>query len=129
MTVPQALRYSAEHEWVRIDGGHVTVGVTAYAAENLGDIVFVELPDVGATVTAGEACGEIESTKSVSDLCAPVTGTVTEINGAVAGSPATVGEDPYERGWLFRVELAADADTDALLTAEAYRNIIRENES
>ncbi len=92
---PDDLRYTEQHEWVRADGEKVTVGVTGYAVEALGDIVFVQLPEAGAAVTAGEVCGEIESTKSVSDLFAPVTGTVTEVNTELDATPETVGTDPY----------------------------------
>lgn len=123
MSVPDDLQYTEEHEWVRTDSSTLTVGITAHAAEALGDIVFVELPSVGDTVTLGHTCGEIESTKSVSDLFAPVSGTVVQINEVLTDAPETVGESPYEKGWLFRVEVAAGAAPD-LLSAEAYRSLI-----
>ncbi|ALV46140.1 glycine cleavage system protein H [Arthrobacter alpinus] len=116
--VAPELKYSAEHEWIAADGsGPSTIGVSAVAADALGDIVYVDLPEVGSTVTAGEACGEIESTKSVSDLYSPVTGTVTEVNTAVVDDPATVNSDPYGAGWLFKVEVES---VGPLLSAEEY---------
>lgn len=114
--IPAGLRYSAEHEWIS-DGTPTTVGVTAVAADALGDVVYVELPEVGANVVAGEVCGEIESTKSVSELFSPVTGTVTEVNDAVTADPALVNSDPYGAAWLFRVDTV---ETGPLLTAEEY---------
>jgi glycine cleavage system H protein len=112
------LRYSAEHEWVALDGsGPSVIGVSAVAAEALGDIVYVDLPEVGSTVTAGATCGEIESTKSVSDLYSPVTGEVTEINDAAVADPAVINEDPYGAGWLFKVAVESEGP---LLSAEEY---------
>ena len=112
------LKYSAEHEWVASDGaGPAGIGISAVAADALGDIVYVDLPEVGATVTAGETCGEVESTKSVSDLYSPVTGEVTEVNSAVVDDPALINNDPYGAGWLFKV--AAESD-GPLLSAEEY---------
>ena len=115
-TVRANLRYSAEHEWIDA-ATPATVGVTEVAADALGDVVYVELPEVGATVTAGEACGEIESTKSVSELYAPVSGTVIAVNDAVTADPALVNSDPYGEAWLFRVEVS---DEGPLLSAEEY---------
>src|SRR3954452_4403962 len=113
------LRYSAEHEWVALDGsGPSVIGVSAVAAEALGDIVYVDLPEVGSTVTASSTCGEIESTKSVSDLYSPVTGEVTEINQDVVDDPALVNTAPFEGGWLFKVRVA-DEPKD-LLSADEY---------
>jgi glycine cleavage system H protein len=112
------LRYSAEHEWVALDGsGPSTIGVSAVAADALGDIVYVDLPEVGSTVTAGETCGEIESTKSVSDLYSPVTGEVTEVNDAAVADPAVINNDPYGAGWLFKVAVESEGP---LLSAEEY---------
>ncbi|MET3922563.1 glycine cleavage system protein GcvH [Arthrobacter sp. UYEF20] len=112
------LKYSAEHEWVATDGdGPSVIGVSAVAADALGDIVYVDLPEVGAAVTAGETCGEIESTKSVSDLYSPVTGEVTEVNDAVVADPAVVNSDPYGAGWLFKVAVESEGP---LLSAEEY---------
>jgi glycine cleavage system H protein len=121
LSVPAELQYTSEHEWVSIAGGVATIGITAYAAESLGDIVFVELPQVGAAVTAGETCGEVESTKSVSDLYAPVTGSVTEVNQGAVDDPEQVGTEPYGAGWLFKVEL--DGDTPDLLSADDYTRL------
>ena len=97
------LKYSTEHEWVAVDGDTVTVGITDYAAEALGDVVFVDVPEVGSDVSAGSAIGEVESTKSVSDLFSPVTGTVSEVNEAITESPELVNSDPFGQGWLFKV--------------------------
>jgi glycine cleavage system H protein len=118
---PEDLKYSAEHEWVRSGNtSTVRVGITEYAAEQLGDIVFVSLPAVGEAVGAGDACGELESTKSVSDVFSPVGGTVTAVNGVLETSPETVNADPYGDGWLFELELDDDADLEALMDADGY---------
>jgi glycine cleavage system H protein len=112
------LRYSAEHEWVAIDGsGPSMIGVSAVAADALGDIVYVDLPEVGSTVIAGGTCGEIESTKSVSDLYSPVTGEVMEVNDAAVADPAVINDDPYGTGWLFKVAVESEGP---LLSAEDY---------
>ena len=122
---PADLRYTAEHEWVRRTGADtVRVGITDFAQSSLGDVVYVQLPEVGATLTAGEAFGEVESTKSVSDLYAPVSATVTAVNVDLEGNPQLVNSDPYGQGWL--LELQADGDTleqgmTTLLDADAYR--------
>jgi glycine cleavage system H protein len=116
--VAAELKYSAEHEWVASDGaGPEGVGISAVAADALGDIVYVDLPGVGSAVTAGETCGEVESTKSVSDLYSPVTGEVTEVNSAVVDDPALINNDPYGAGWLFKVAAQSDGP---LLSAEEY---------
>ena len=116
--VVSELKYSAEHEWVAADGsGPVTIGISAVATDALGDIVYVDLPEVGSPVTAGETCGEVESTKSVSDLYSPVTGEVTEINDAVVSDPAVINNDPYGAGWLFKVAVESEGP---LLSAEEY---------
>ncbi|MDH6410271.1 glycine cleavage system H protein [Aurantimicrobium minutum] len=117
MANPTNLKYTEEHEWLLVEGDNATVGITAYAAEKLGDVVYVELPKVGASITAGTVVGEIESTKSVGELYAPVTGTVTEVNDAVVSSPELVNEDPFGAGWLIKVSFA---DVPALLDADAY---------
>ena len=117
--IPEDLRYTAEHEWVRtLDGGRVRVGITDYAQDALGDVVYVTLPDVGAAVTAGEACGEVESTKSVSEIYAPVTGEVVARNEALDGRPDLVNSDPYADGWL--LEITVSAEPSDLLDAAAY---------
>ncbi len=122
MNVPEDLEYSSDHEWIRADGPRAKVGITDYAQDALGDVVYVQLPEVGATVTAGEAIAEVESTKSVSDLFAPVTGTVVEVNGDLADAPERLNEDPYGEGWIFVIE-TADGSTE-LMDAGAYRNLI-----
>jgi glycine cleavage system H protein len=120
------LKYTAEHEWVQAaDGGAaVRVGITEYAQDQLGDIVFVELPEVGDEVTAGQACGELESTKSVSELYAPVTGKVVARNDAAIDAPEKINADPYGDGWLFDVEPADPSALDDLLSASAYQELI-----
>ena len=116
--IKSGLRYSAEHEWIDTPAaGAATIGVSAIAADALGDVVYVSLPEVGDTVTAGESCGEVESTKSVSDLYAPVTGEVTEINQDAVDNPGVLNEDPYGAGWLFKVNVASEGP---LLSAEEY---------
>ena len=114
--IPSHLRYSAEHEWVD-ESSPVKVGLSAVAVDALGDVVYLDLPEAGATVTAGEVCGEVESTKSVSELFAPVSGTVVDVNAAVVDEPGLVNSDPYGDGWLFTVEVT---DEGELLTAEQY---------
>ncbi|QXE34550.1 glycine cleavage system protein GcvH [Streptomyces sp. GMY02] len=121
MSNPQQLRYTKEHEWLSIpEDGVATVGITEFAANALGDVVFAQLPEVGETVTAGESCGELESTKSVSDLYAPVTGEVVETNQDVVDDPSLVNSAPYEGGWLFKVRVAEEPDE--LLTADEYQD-------
>ena len=115
---PEHLRYTAEHEWIAVAGDAATIGVTSFAADQLGDIVFVGLPTVGETVTAGSICGELESTKSVSDLYSPVRGTVAEVNAEVVDEPGLINSAPFEGGWLFRVTLAGAPS--GLLTASEY---------
>lgn len=118
---PEDLKYTSEHEWVREgNASTVRVGITDYAAEQLGDVVFVSLPQVGDTVAAGDACGELESTKSVSDVFSPVSGVVSAVNVVLEDNPETVNSDPYGDGWLFEVDLDADADLEGLLDADAY---------
>lgn len=118
--IPEDLHYTKEHEWISgIDDGLIlTVGITAYAAEALGDVVYVQVPEVGSTVATGDAVGEVESTKSVSDIFAPVGGEIVEINESVVDDPSLVNSDPYGDGWLFRVRL--DGDADDLLSPEEY---------
>jgi glycine cleavage system H protein len=122
---PDDLRYTAEHEWVRRPGqaeGSVRVGITHYAQEQLGDIVYVQLPDVGDELAAGEPCGELESTKSVSDLYAPLAGRVVARNDELDAAPQNVNSDPYGAGWMIEIVPADPADLDALLDAEGYRS-------
>lgn len=117
MTIPTDRQYTAEHEWVKSIDGVATIGVTAFAADSLGDVVYLDLPAVGTAVVAGQPCGEIESTKSVSDLYAPVTGTVAALNEQASESPELVNSDPYGEGWLFSVTVEAEGP---LLDAEQY---------
>ncbi len=119
MTDPNTLKYSEEHEWVAVDGTTATIGITDFAADALGDIVFVELPAVGTEFSTGDVFGEAESTKSVSELYAPVSGTVTEINEAVVDDPALVNSSPFEQAWLIKVTIA-DGAADDLLDRDAY---------
>ncbi|MFD1719104.1 glycine cleavage system protein GcvH [Georgenia deserti] len=120
---PDDRQYSADHEWIAIDGDTARVGITAYAAEALGDVVYVDLPEVGTELTAGETCGEIESTKSVSDLVAPADGEVLSVNDAVDESPETVGSDPYEEGWLYTMRVGVVPEE--LMDAEAYGEFVQ----
>jgi glycine cleavage system H protein len=119
--VPEHLKYTAEHEWVSVTDGLTRVGITAYAAEQLGDIVYVQLPEVGSSVAAGEICGELESTKSVSDLFAPVTGEVVEVNAKAGETPDLINTDPFGEGWLFTVRTTEEAA--GLLSAEDYKGL------
>ena len=122
---PEDLRYSKEHEWVRIGpDGTAEVGITAFAAESLGDVVFVDLPAAGATLTQFEKFGEIESVKAVSDLFSPVSGSVVEANGALSDGPQLVNDGPYAEGWLLRVELADASEADALMSADDYERFL-----
>ena len=122
--VPTDLRYTKDHEWVRVDGDEATVGITEYAASQLGDIVFVELPDSGRSLAQFAAFGVVESVKAVSDLFAPLTGEVTAANDALAGSPELVNGDPYGEGWMIRLRLSAPDEVDGLLDATAYDALI-----
>ena len=122
--VPAELRYTKDHEWVRIEGDEATVGITAYAADQLGDIVFVELPESGRSLTQFAAFGVVESVKAVSDLFAPLTGDVTTTNDALTGSPELVNSDPYGEGWMLRLKLTAPGELDDLLDASAYDALI-----
>ena len=122
--VPTDLRYTKDHEWVRVDGEEATVGITEYAASQLGDIVFVELPDVARSLAQFAAFGVVESVKAVSDLFAPVSGEVTATNDALAGSPEQVNADPYGEGWMIRLRLTAPGEVDGLLDPAAYDELI-----
>jgi len=119
-TIPSDLRYTREHEWARREGDLVRVGITAYAQEQLGDVVFVELPKVGARVTANQSFGVVESVKAVSDLYAPLSGEVVEVNTALQKSPELVNRDPYGQGWMIVIRPSSPAEWDSLLTAEQY---------
>ena len=124
MQIPDELRYSSDHEWIKVEGDAVRVGITDYAQDALGDVVFVELPEVGAAVTAGQSFGEVESTKSVSDLYAPVTGTVAEVNGELADAPERLNADPYGEGWICTIQVDDTSQVDALMDAAAYRALV-----
>lgn len=120
-TIPDDLRYTADHEWVALSGEEARVGITAYATEALGDVVFVDLPAVGTTVAARERCAEIESTKAVAEVYAPVAGTVVAVNDVLTDQPERIGAEPYGDGWMFTLAVAEVADIEALLDAAAYR--------
>lgn len=121
MQVPGDLRYSSDHEWARRDGGRIRVGITDYAQDALGDVVFVQLPTVGSEVTAGGVLGEVESTKSVSEIYSPVAGSVAAVNEALGEHPELVNEDPYGGGWICELAVGGAEDLDALLDADGYR--------
>ena len=120
MTTPPDLKYSTEHEWVRVEGGEVVIGITDYAQDALGDVVYVDLPVVGIPVVAHSTIAEIESTKSVSEVYCPVSGTVVAVNGDLEATPEALNTDPYGAGWIFRVELSAPAELDALMDGPGY---------
>jgi glycine cleavage system H protein len=122
--VPKDLKYTREHEWAKQDGDRVRVGITAYAQEQLGDVVFVELPKVGAKVTASKNFGVVESVKAVSDLFAPISGEVVEVNAELAQKPEIVNQDPYGKGWMLVVKPSSKGDWDQLLTPEQYEELI-----
>lgn len=125
MNVPDDLRYTSEHEWVSHDGdGVVRIGITDYAQDALGDVVYVQVPEVGAAVDAGQNFGEIESTKSVSEIYAPIAGTVDAVNPSLTDSPALLNDDPYGEGWICTIRVADPAAVEALLDAEAYRALV-----
>ena len=128
LQIPETLRYSKEDEWVRSESDRATVGVTDYAQQQLGDIVFVELPEVGGTVEAGEPFGVIESVKAVSDLFAPITGEVVEVNAELAARPEAVNEDCYGDGWMIVVKPTSPDEIEALLAGDAYRAYCQERE-
>jgi glycine cleavage system H protein len=119
-TYPDDLRYSKEHEWVRADGAQATIGITSFAADELGDIVFVELPEVGAQLSQYGTFGVIESVKAVSDLYAPISGEVVEVNGSLRDRPELVNNDPFGEGWIAKVQLADPGELDGLMDAAAY---------
>ena len=123
MNVPDDRKYTQDHEWARLEDGRVRVGITDFAQDALGDVVFVQLPEPGAEVHAGATLGEVESTKSVSDIYAPVTGKVVEINGELGDAPQRLNEDPYGEGWICLIEPADASALDALLDADGYRTL------
>jgi glycine cleavage system H protein len=120
-------KFSKEHEWIRVDGDTATIGITKHAAEQLGDVVYVEVPDVGRKVKAGEACAVVESVKAASDVYAPVTGEVVAANADLAGAPATVNEEPEGKGWFFKIKLADMGELAALMDRAAYDKFLQDN--
>jgi glycine cleavage system H protein len=126
MNFPEDLRYTQEHEWVRVDGTTARVGITDYAQDALGDVVYVDLPQVGAAVAAMASCCEVESTKSVSEIFSPVSGSVAEVNADLTDAPQMINEDPYGKGWIFAVEMAEAAELDGLMDAAAYQAFLGE---
>jgi glycine cleavage system H protein len=127
LSTPEELRYTEEHEWIAVTGsGLVRVGITEYAQDQLGDVVFVDLPEVGKHVGAGDVFGEVESTKSVSELFAPLDGEIVAVNNGVADSPELINSDPYGEGWLIDIQLDDPSSIDSLLEAEAYQALIKE---
>lgn len=121
MNIPSELQYSADHEWIRRDGNVVTIGITEYAQDSLGDVVFVEVPEQGSALALGESFTEVESTKSVSDIYAPVSGIIAAVNEALDAQPELLNSDPYGEGWICSIEMSNEAEFDALLDADAYR--------
>ena len=126
MNVPDDRRYTQDHEWARLEDGRVRVGITDYAQDALGDVVFVQLPERGAKVEAGATFSEVESTKSVSDIYAPIAGTVVEVNSDLADAPQRINEDPYGEGWICVIDPSDPAALDALLDAESYQHLVQD---
>ncbi|HZX97624.1 MAG TPA: glycine cleavage system protein GcvH [Myxococcales bacterium] len=125
---PDALRYTKEHEWTRIAGNTATVGITIFAKDQLGDVVYLELPEVGATVTRGQPFGVVESTKAVSELFSPVTGKVTKVNKALVDAPEGINDDPHEKGWMLEIEMTQPAEAGQLLSAKQYEDLIAQEQ-
>jgi glycine cleavage system H protein len=121
---PQSLKYTKEHEWARLSGNIATVGITAYAKDQLGDVVYLELPEPGATVKKGEPFGVVESTKAVSELFAPVSGKVTKVNKALVDAPEGINEDPHEKGWMIEIEMSSPQEAGELLGAKQYEELV-----
>jgi glycine cleavage system H protein len=126
VTFPEDVRYTREHEWAREQGGVVTVGITGYATDQLGDVVFVELPDVGRKLDAGKSFGVVEAVKTVSDLYAPVAGEIVEVNGALSDNPAVVNADPYGQGWMVKIRVADPKSFAGLLSSKDYAKLVEE---
>jgi glycine cleavage system H protein len=124
MSIPSDLRYSSDHEWVSVDGNRVRMGITDYAQDALGDVVFVQIPTLGAAVNAGDTMSEVESTKSVSDIYAPVSGTIVGVNAALADQPEALNNDPYGAGWICEIELSDPAQIEGLLDAGGYQALV-----
>ncbi len=128
MNYPDDLKYTKDHEWARVKGKVATIGISDYAQDHLGDVVYVELPKVGEQVKKGEPFGVVESTKAVSELFAPVSGKVLEVNDPLVDGPETINEDPYEEGWMIQVEMDDAKEADALMNADAYQKFLAESE-
>jgi glycine cleavage system H protein len=124
MTIPDTLRYSSDHEWIRRDGSKITMGITDYAQDALGDVVYVQVPSVGTTVAAGDTMSEVESTKSVSDIYAPVSGTIVAVNDDLGSQPDKLNSDPYGSGWICVIEMSEPGQYEALLDATGYRALV-----
>jgi glycine cleavage system H protein len=124
MNYPPDLRYSSDHEWARLEGEQVRVGITDYAQDALGDVVFVEIPETGRTVAAGDSFAEVESTKSVSEIYAPIAGTITAVNDELGGAPERINEDPYGEGWICVIEASDLSQLDSLMDAETYHALV-----
>ena len=124
---PEDLQYHPEHDWARVEGDTATFGITWFAQDQLGEVVFVELPEVGASVTAGQSYAEVESVKAVSDVIAPLSGEVLEVNKKVVDEPETVNADPYGEGWLVRIRLSEPSEADSLLGVDAYKQVVAES--
>lgn len=124
MNVPETLRYTSDHEWVRLEDDKAWVGITDYAQDALGDVVFVQLPELGTTVASGDTFGEVESTKSVSDIYVPISGAVIEINDELVNAPQLLNEDPYGEGWICCIRFADETEIDALMDAQSYGRMI-----
>ena len=122
--IPEELRYSKEHEWARIEGDAAVIGITDHAQAELGDITFVEVPEVGATIRQNDVFGTIESVKAASDLYAPLSGTITEVNPDLEGSPEVINEAPYEKGWIIKIKMSDLSEEDALLNAAEYKGVV-----
>lgn len=127
MSIPKDLRYTEEHEWVKVEGSNVRIGITDFAQHELGDIVFVELPEVGDEIKADEPFGSVESVKTVSELYAPISGKIVEINEDLNDNPEFVNESPYEKSWMIVIEPSDSSDVEKLMTAEQYENLIKED--
>ena len=121
---PQSLKYTKEHEWARVSGNTATVGITAFAKDQLGDVVYLELPEVGARVKKGEPFGVVESTKAVSELFAPVSGKVTKVNKALVDAPESINDDPHEKGWMIELEMSFPSEAGELLDAKQYEELV-----
>ena len=124
MNIPENLRYTKTHEWAKIEGSTALVGITDYAQGELGDIVFVELPSAGTTVTQFESCASIEAVKAVSDLYAPLSGSVLEVNNELAGNPTLINQDPYAKGWILKIQLSSQSEIEGLMLPAEYKKLV-----